>query len=103
MANPQHLPSVPGCAIGFAAAGCGVGSLIGTIFGSLLYPDLPGGQGTPEEKFYAMYGGTYLGIKAGLVFGAVAGVVYAILLRQSRMRKIARDIVPSAKPDSGSV
>ena len=101
LANSRHLPNILGCAIGFSAAGCGVGSLIGTIFGSLLYPPLPEGQGTMEEKFYAMYGGTYLGIKAGLVFGSVAGVVYAILVRRSRRQKHLKEGQSSSQADGG--
>ncbi len=86
MVKPLHLPSVVGCAIGFAAAGCGVGSLVGTALGPLLYPPLPEGQGTMDERVLAMYGGTFLGIKLGAAVGAVAGVLYAVLVRRSRRR-----------------
>lgn len=86
MPDSLHMPSFVGCSIGFAAAGCGVGSLLGTAVGPLLYPTPPEGQGTIEERALAMYGGTFLGMEVGLLVGAVAGVLYAVLMRRSRRR-----------------
>lgn len=91
MAHGQHLPSIAGCALGFGAAGCGVGSLVGTALGSWLVPQLAEGQGKPHERFMAFYGGTFWGIGVGLVIGAAAGVLYAALVRRSRLRGRAPD------------
>jgi hypothetical protein len=103
MVKPLHRPSVVGCAIGFAAAGCGVGSLVGTALGPLLYPPLPDGQGTMDERVLVMYGGTFLGIKAGLVVGALAGVLYAVLVRRSRRsRRSRRPQAPDAEPGAAA-
>ena len=85
--KPTEFPNPFGCAVGFAAAGCGVGSLVGTALHPWLYPPLPAGQGTESERILAFYGGTFLGMKAGLVVGAVAGVVYALVVRRSRLRR----------------
>ena len=82
----RHLPSVVGCAVGFCAAGSGVGSLLGTFFGRWLFPPLPEGFGTPEEQAMAFYGGTLWGIGVGMGVGLVAGVLYAVLVRRSRLR-----------------
>lgn len=41
----KHLPSIPGCAIGFASAGCGVGSLVGTFLHGRFYPPLVADMG----------------------------------------------------------
>lgn len=101
MSKPLHLPSVVGCAIGFCAAGSGVGSLVGMALGPWLYPPLPEGQGTQQEQILAAYGGTFLGIKVGMAIGLVAGVVYAVLVRRSRLRRAAQDAEPSAAPDCG--
>ena len=87
--KPLHLPNPFGCAVGFAAAGCGVGSLVGTGSESWLYPTLIMGHGTEREQMLAMYGGTFLGMKVGLVVGALAGVLYALLVRRSRLRRQA--------------
>lgn len=86
--KPLHLPNPFLCAIGFAAAGCGVGSLVGMMLGPWLYPALPPGQGTMHEQTLVAYGGTFLGIKVGLVVGAVAGVLYAVVVRRSRLRRL---------------
>lgn len=85
MGNGRQLPNIAGCAFGFAAAGSGVGSLVGTALGPWLCP-LPGGQPTHDERVLAMYGGTYLGIMVGIALGAVAGVAYAVLVRRARRR-----------------
>ena len=79
-----HLPNPFLCAIGFAAAGCGVGSLVGMGLGSWIYPPLPEGKGTMDEKILVAYGGTFLGIKVGLAVGAIAGVLYAVIVRRVR-------------------
>ena len=102
MAKLLHLPSVVGCTIGFAVAVCGVGSLVGTALGPLLDPSLPDGQGTVDERVLAMYGGTFLGIMVGAAVGAVAGFLYAVLVRRSRLRRAAADAEPdsSAQPTS---
>jgi len=52
MAKPPHLPNTVGCLIGFAAAGCGVGSLVGTAVGHHLYPSAaPGSEPhTPRRR-----------------------------------------------------
>ena len=85
--KPVHLPNPFVCAFGFAAAGCGVGSLVGMALGSWIYPPLPEGMGTTGEQTLSRYGGTFLGIRVGLVVGAVAGVVYAVVVRRSRLRR----------------
>ena len=38
MAKPPHFPNIVGCLIGFAAVGCGVGSLVGTAVEHHLKP-----------------------------------------------------------------
>lgn len=91
MSKPLHMPSVAGCAVGFCAAGSGVGSLVGTALGPWLYPPLPEGQGTQQEQILAVYGGTFLGIKVGMAVGAVAGVLYALLVRRSWLQGAAPD------------
>ena len=52
MAKPPHLPNTVGCLIGFAAVGCGVGSLVGTAVGHHLYPSAaPGSEPhTPRRR-----------------------------------------------------
>jgi len=52
MAKPPHLPNTVGCLIGFAAAGCGVGSLVGTAVGHHPYPPAaPGSEPhTPPRR-----------------------------------------------------
>lgn len=89
MAGGRHLPSVIGCAIGFCAAGSGIGSLVGTAVHPLLYPPLPDGQGTPQEQILAACGGTFLGIKGGMALGAVVGVLYAVLVRRARSGRVS--------------
>jgi hypothetical protein len=101
MAKPPHLPSFVGCAIGFAAAGCGVGSLVGTALGHHLYPFSIYGQGPFEDWLLAMYGGTQLGMAFGAAIGMVAGVLYAVLVRQSRLRRPSPDAEPGAAADTG--
>lgn len=101
MAKPPHLPSIVGCAIGFAAAGCGVGSLVGTALGHHLYPFSIYGQGPFEDWLLAMYGGTQLGMAFGAAIGMVAGVVYAVLVRQSRLRRPSPDAEQGAAADTG--
>lgn len=91
MAKCQHLPSIIGCAFGFCAAGSGVGSLVGTALTTWLYPPLAEGEGTPHERIMAFYGGTLWGIAVGMGVGLVAGVLYAVLLRRSRLRRQVRD------------
>lgn len=95
----RHLPSVVGCAVGFCAAGSGVGSLVGTALGPWLYPPLAPGQGTQPEQILAAYGGTFLGIKVGLAVGAVAGVLYALLARRSRLRGATPRAEPGVAPE----
>ena len=51
-----------------------------------------------DERVLAMYGGTFLGIKAGLAAGAVAGVLYAVLVRRSRLRRKVSDAEPGDAP-----
>jgi hypothetical protein len=70
-------------------AGCGIGSVAGMPLGPWLYPSLSEGQGTTDERVRFIYGGMYFGIKLGLVIGAITGVVYALLVRRSRLRKQA--------------
>ena len=82
MPKSQHLPSIAGCAIGFAAIGCGVGSLAGMALGPWLYPPLPEGVGTMDDQVRAVYGGVFLGTKVGAMIGAVAGVLYAVTVRR---------------------
>ncbi len=101
MAKPPHLPSIVGCAIGFAAAGCGVGSLVGTALGHHLYPFSIYGQGPFEDWLLAMYGGTQLGMAFGAAIGIVAGVLYAVLVRRSRIRRPAPDAEPGAAANTG--
>ena len=86
MVKRLHLPSVIWCAIGFAMAGCGIGSLVGLPLGPWLYAPLPENAGA-MDKYIAMYGGVYFGIKVGIVGGAVIGVLYAVLVRRSRLRR----------------
>lgn len=94
MAKPPHLPNIVGCAIGFAAAGCGVGSLVGTALGHHLYPFAIYGQGPWEDRVLALYGGTHLGMAFGAAIGMVAGVLYAVLVRRSRLRRLALNAEP---------
>ncbi|WP_157369017.1 hypothetical protein [Zavarzinella formosa] len=94
MAEGKHLPSIPGCALGFCAAGSGVGSLIGTFLNHWLFPSLPPGQGSVREQTMAFYGGTIWGIVAGMIAGFAAGVIYAVLVRRSRLK------VERRKPDT---
>lgn len=101
VASRRPLPNVVGCAIGFCAAGSGIGSLVGTALGPWLYPPLPEGQGTQEDQILAMYGGTYLGIMVGMAAGAVAGVLYAVLVRRARLR-VAESGVPHARAGDAS-
>ena len=68
-------------------AGCGIGSIVGIPLGPWLYPDLIEGQGTTDERVRFVYGGMYFGIKLGFVVGAIAGAVYALLVRRSRLRR----------------
>lgn len=82
----RHLPSIVGCAVGFCAAGSGIGSLVGTCLGTWLVRPIPEGQGTPEERLRAFYAGTFEGIGGGMGVGLVAGVLYAVLVRRSRLR-----------------
>ena len=63
---PKQPPNLIGCAVGFAAAGCGVGSLVGLGVGPFFFPEPPDGQGTMHEQFMAVYG--------GMVFAAQAGI-----------------------------
>lgn len=85
MAARPHLPSVVGCVIGFAAAGCGVGSLLGTVAHPWFFPPLADGQGTTHEQAMAVYGGTFRGMAIGAAVGAVAGAVYALRERSRRL------------------
>ena len=80
----RHLPSIAWCALGFAAAGSGVGSLIGTAFESALFTPLLAGQGTPHERLLAFYDGTLSGIVIGASAGSMIGVLYAVLVRRQR-------------------
>ncbi len=87
MTEPRpHLPHILGCAIGFAAAGCGVGSLLGMVFLTRLYPQPPQDQLTEHEMFMSRYGGTHWGMAIGAVAGLIAGVVYAVVVRRKRRR-----------------
>lgn len=84
-----QMPNVAGCLIGFAAAGCGFGSLVGTAVGPLLYTTPPDGQGKMDERMLTVYEGTFLGMKVGAVVGSVAGILYAVLVRRLRLRRTA--------------
>ena len=80
MSNQKRTPSMIGCAIGFGAAGCGVGSLVGMV----VWPHAP----FPLfEGFHAkqwdFYGGTYLGTAIGALVGEFVGLWYA---RRGRMK-----------------
>ncbi len=86
MEQPQKLSSSVWRTIRFAAAGSGVGSLVGTALGSWLYPQLPEGQGTLDEQMLTRYGGTFLGIRVGLAVGAAVGVIHSVIVRRSRLR-----------------
>lgn len=77
----RHRPSVVGCALGFAAAGSGVGSLVGTALTRVFFADLPPGEGTVQEQVMANYGGLLWGIALGVLVGAVVGAVYAVRAR----------------------
>lgn len=101
MAVNQHLPSVLCCGFGFSAAGSGIGSIVGTALGPRLYPQLPKGQGTPHDQLMAMYGGTLWGIAVGVSIGAVAGVLYAVLVRRSRLKGYASHRI-SGQADQGA-
>ena len=98
MGARRHLPSIFGCAIGFSAAGSGVGSLVGMAIGPLLFPWPPEGQGTQHEQVMAMYGGTFWGIGAGIGVGLVAGVAYAVLVRRERFRSADAEQSAAADP-----
>ena len=87
-ANQTHLPNILGCAVGFAAAGCGVGSVVGMMLGPWLFPPLPEGVGTLDDRVQVAYGGTFLGIKVGAAVGMAAGMLYAVLTRRARLRTI---------------
>ncbi|WP_088252863.1 hypothetical protein [Fimbriiglobus ruber] len=95
MADGRHLPSIPGCAFGFCAAGSGVGSIAGTALNPWLFPPLPAGRGTPHEQMMTLYGGTLQGIVMGMGVGVVAGVVYAVLVRRARVRQWVPETAPS--------
>lgn len=101
MAKPPHLPNIVGCLIGFAAAGCGVGSLVGTAVGHHLYPFSIYGQGPWENRWLAMYGGTQLGMEVGAAIGAAAGVLYAFLVRRSQLRRLALNAEPGPAANTG--
>ena len=91
MAKPVHLPSVIGCAFGFAVAGCGIGSVAGMALGHWLYPPLLEDQRPIKIPLDVVYSGTYFGIRLGFVLGAVTGVLYALLVRRSRLRRWSAD------------
>ena len=93
----QHLPNVVGCAVGFSAAGCGIGSLVGTAVWPVVRPTPPVGQATANEQILTQYGGTLLGILIGLGLGAIAGAVYAVLVRRSRLRGADSDQEPRTR------
>ena len=84
MTSDRRPPSVVGCALGFCAAGSGVGSLVGMAAGPWFFPTPPDGQGTQHEQVMAMYGGTLWGIGLGMAAGAIAGVLYAVLVGRRR-------------------
>ena len=88
--KPVHLPNPFACAYGFAAAGCGVGSLVGMAIGPWIYPPFPEGMGTMHEQTLVSYGGVFLGSVVGIPIGAVVGPLYAVLVRRSRLRRAAR-------------
>ena len=86
MSKSQHLPSIVGCAVGFCAAGSGVGSLVGMFVEAWLFPPLPEGQGTMHDQLVARYSGTLWGIVVGMGVGLMAGVLFAVLVRRFRLR-----------------
>ena len=77
----RRLPNPVGCAIGFAAIGCGIGSLVGSCVSPSIWPPLPEGVGTNDEKVMAAYGGLLWGMGLGAVLGFMAGNAYAFGVR----------------------
>lgn len=74
MAEQQRTPSLIGCAIGFGAAGCGVGSLVGLA----AWPHAPFPLfEQPYAGMWDFYGGTCLGTVIGFLVGAAVGIWYA--------------------------
>jgi uncharacterized membrane protein YfcA len=89
MKDPQrHLPSVLGCAFGFCAGGCGVGSIIGTGLSSTLYPIDPDQAPTNREKVMHAYGGIYWGVAFGMLLGTIVGILYAKTIRHLRSEEL---------------
>ncbi len=91
MVKRLHLPNVIGCAFGFAMAGSGIGSVMGPALEHWLVPPLPEGQEPIKRPLEVMYGGIIFGIKMGLVVGAIAGVLYALIVRRSRLPRQVND------------
>lgn len=83
MADQQRKPSVIGCAVGFGAAGSGVGSLVGMVaWTKAPFPLFDG----PYARLWDFYGGTYLGTAIGAVVGVFVGAWYA---RRARAKPLA--------------
>ena len=83
----QHLPNIAGCAIGFAAAGSGIGSLVGMCLHPLFWPPTPEIPGDPNELAMALYGGVFRGIFIGMAIGMFTGIIYAIEIRLIRRQR----------------
>lgn len=80
----KHFPSVAGCAFGFAAAGFGVGSLVGMCLAGPLWRALPVAERASRAEAGFLYGSIWVTALLGIPIGALVGVAYARRVRRRR-------------------
>lgn len=77
----QRQPNVVLCAIGFAAAGTGVGSLVGTIIGAQVEKEVPGAADLRVSGVPLVYLWLFRGVWARALAGGLLGMWYALIRR----------------------
>jgi hypothetical protein len=92
----RHLPSVVGCAIGFCAAGSGVGSVAGSLVGMQVWKGLSDDERAATSPTDITDLWMFRGIFAGMVLGVVAGVTYPLVVRWVRAGR--KQAEPAAAP-----
>lgn len=69
------------CAVGFAAIGSGVGSLIGTYVGGVVWKRMTVEDQLARNSTIVTYEWLWNGVAIGVMLGGLAGVLYAMRKR----------------------